>query len=148
MLALGAIAAYLAVRKFAHPIIVIGLLGVASPALVQTALAPTLYPEYDVHLISRAIRQSQDRGHLVANAGKYHDQYQFFGRLQQPLVELQEDTLKDWLQHHPTAYVVVYIKNLETLNGAAAIAAQPYRGKVVALDLLTHLKSVNLRQGD
>ena len=155
VLALGAIAAYLAVRKFAHPIIVIGLLGVASPALVQTALAPVLYPEYDVHLISRAIRQSQDRGHLVANAGKYHDQYQFFGRLQQPLVELQEDTLKDWLQNHPTAYVVMYIKNLETLNGAAAIAAQPYRGKVVALldaktalDLLTHLKSVNLRQGD
>jgi hypothetical protein len=154
VLALGAVAAF-ALRKFAHPIIVIGLLGVASPALVQTALAPALYPEYDVHPISRAIRQAQDSGHLVANAGKYHDQYQFFGRLQQPLVELQEESLKDWLQHHPAAYVVMYIKNLKTLNGARAVASQPYRGKLVALldaktalDLLTHLESVNLRQED
>ncbi len=154
VLALGAITAF-AVRKFAHPIIVIGFMGVAAPALVQTALAPALYPEYDVHPISRAIRQSQDSGHLVANAGKYHDQYQFFGRLQQPLVELQEGTIKDWLQQHPTAQIVMYIKNVEMLNGAAAVASQPYRGKVVALldaktalDLLTHIASGNLRQED
>ena len=155
VLALAAIAGYFAVRKGVSPLIGIGLLGMAAPALVQIALAPALYAEYDVHPISRAIRHAQDSGHLVVNVGKYHDQYQFFGRLQQPLVELQEDELKDWLQHHPAAYVVMYLKSLETLKGAATIASQPYRGKVVVLldaitasNLLTHLESVNLRQED
>ena len=36
-----------------------------------------------------AIKQVQDEGGRVANAAKYHAQYQFLGRLSVPLVELR-----------------------------------------------------------
>lgn len=129
----GAMAAYFFARKYAHPALILGLLGAVFPALVQLAAAPTLYPTYDVRPLARAIHQAQESGHLVAHAGKYHDQYHFFGRLQQPLLELHGSALNDWLKQHPTAVAVIYVKDMQALQGIRTISAQRYRGKVAAL---------------
>ncbi len=148
-----AIAAYVWERKLARPVVVMGLLGVALPALLQLAIAPTLYTAYDVRPLAYAIRQAQDQGHLVAHAGTYHDQYHFFGRLQQPLVALQEHALKDWLIRHPRDLVVVYVKDKRELQGLTAMALQRYRGKAAALldaknalDLLARPEGVSASQ--
>lgn len=133
VLAVGGAAAFFVGRRWAQPIIILGLVGVASPALLQIAVAPMLHAAYDVRPIAHAIRQAQDNGHQVAHVGKYHNQYQFFGRLQQPLVVVQENGLKDWLTQHPTALVVVYVSNAHQLGGVTTIALQQYRGKIAAL---------------
>ncbi|MEQ1591517.1 MAG: glycosyltransferase family 39 protein [Thiobacillaceae bacterium] len=120
-------------RRCAQPLILMGLIGAAFSALMQLAIARPLYASYDVRPMAHAIREVQDGGHVVAHIGKYHDQYQFFGRLQQPLVELQGDTPKAWLANHPAAYAVVYVKDTSGLQGTPTIVTQRYRGEVAAL---------------
>ena len=133
IMVVGAFAAYFVGRRFVSPVVVLGLMGVALPVLVQFAAAPMLYAAYDVHPMARAIQQAQHRGYLVAHAGKYHDQYHFFGRLEQPLVVLHGNALKDWLKQHPTAVAVLYVKDTHSLEGIPVIASQRYRGKAAAL---------------
>lgn len=132
MLAMG-IAAVVFGRRFARPMILVGLMGAVFSAFMQLAIARPLYASYDVRPMAHAIRQAQDGGHIVAHIGKYHDQYQFFGRLKQPLVELQGEASKIWLLSHPAAYAVVYVKDTSGLQGIPAIVAQRYRGEVAAL---------------
>lgn len=149
----GAMAAYFFARRVANHVLILGLLGAAFPALVQLAAAPTLYPAYDVRPLARAIHQAQASGHPVAHAGKYHDQYHFFGRLQQPLLELHGGALTDWLKQHPGGVAVIYIKDLQALQGIKTISVQRYRGKIAALldaknalDWLAATEDVTTRQ--
>jgi len=80
-----------------------------------------------------AIKQVQDEGRQVANAAKYHAQYQFLGRLEAPLVELQGGELPNWLVAHPDGYVVVYVKDSRILDTIPARHKQAYRGSAVVL---------------
>ena len=140
-LILGGMAVYFLGRQFAQPFVVLSLLGAVFPALLQLALARPLYAAYDVRPVAHAIRNAQDSGRLVAHVGKYHDQYQFFGRLEQALIVLQGDALKDWLTQHPDAYAVVYVKDTQRLHGVPVIESQRYRGEAAALvDAQTALK--------
>ena len=149
----AAMAAYFFARKFTNHVLILGLLGAAFPALVQMAAAPTLYPAYDVRPLARAIQQAQHSGRVIVHAGKYHDQYHFFGRLQQPLLELQGSALTDWLKQHPAALVVLYVKDARALQNVKTISVQRYRGRVAALldarnalDVLAVAQAVTTRQ--
>lgn len=120
-------------RRQQRPVIVLGLLGAAAPALAQLALAPAIYPRYDVRPLAQAIHQVQQQGHPVAHAGKYHAQYHFFGRLEQPLVVLQDAALQEWLTQHPTAYAVIYVRDPRVLADSVTRVTQAYRGKTAVL---------------
>jgi hypothetical protein len=80
-----------------------------------------------------AIRQVQTEGRPVANAARYHAQFQFLGRLEAPLAELQGEELRRWLAEHPDGYVVVYLRGKPDLNAIPARHKQPYRGHAVVL---------------
>ena len=69
----------------------------------------------------------------MANAARYHAQYQFLGRLEAPLVELKGSDLKPWLAAHPKDYVVVYLKDTRKLDAITARYKQAYRGGVAVL---------------
>jgi hypothetical protein len=69
----------------------------------------------------------------VANAARYHAQYQFLGRLEAPLVELQGAELARWLAAHPEGYAVIYLGDREDLDAIHARHKQTYRGGAVAL---------------
>ena len=147
VLILGGAAAYFLGRRFPRPLLVLSLLGAAFPALLQLALAWPFYPAYDVRPMAHAIHRAQASGHEVAHDGRYHDQYQFLGRLEQPLVELQGGAFDDWLKQHPNGCAVVYVKNLERLQGVSVIASQRYRGVAAALvDAQTALKLLRARE--
>jgi 4-amino-4-deoxy-L-arabinose transferase-like glycosyltransferase len=126
--------AYFLGRRFAKPLPVVALLGVAVSALLQLALAKPLYPAYDVHPIALAVHQAQESGRIVAHAGEYHNQYHFAGRLQKPLLALENDeALKRWLMDHPKDYAVLYFKNTKRLQDVGVLASQRYLGGVAAL---------------
>ena len=127
-----ALAAWLAVRRGAPPLPSLALLGAATLALVQLAAMRSIEPLYDVRPLAQAIRPLQVAGIPVANAAKYHDQYQFAGRLTAPLVELRGDAGR-WLAAHPEAYVVVYLDTAGALAGVPTLHRQRYRGGVAAL---------------
>ena len=111
----------------------LALLGAGTMALVQVAAMHALQPLYDVKPMARAIRAVQDEGRAVANIATYHAQYQFLGRLEQPLIELRGADVAPWLAAHPDAYAVVYLKDREGLAAITARHKQAYRGGAAVL---------------
>ena len=144
----GSTAAYFWHRNKPRSLVILGLAGAVLPMVAQLAVAPLIYPANDVRPMALAIRQGQDQGITVAHAGKYHDQYHFFGRLQKPLVAVPNEALTSWLIQHPQAWAVLYLRNKEVLTSKEILATQPYRGKTVvlvtakaALDILAHAEA-------
>lgn len=117
------------------PVPVLGLLSAASLMLVLTAVKPSIEPLYDIRPMAQAIHGLQQKGITVANLQGYHAQYQFAGRLQAPLVVLDQDTPQqiDWLRTHPQAYAVVYFSDARALDDLKALHRQRYRGGAIAL---------------
>ncbi|MDO9007309.1 MAG: glycosyltransferase family 39 protein [Thiobacillus sp.] len=120
-------------RRGVSPMLSLAVLGVGMLALVQFAAMRSIEPLYDVKPMALAIKQVQDAGIPVANAAKYHAQYQFLGRLNMPLVELRGAELAPWLAAHSHAYVVVYLKDTQRLAGIDARHKQLYRGGAAVL---------------
>lgn len=133
LLVAGGVAAYWAGRRTVRSVWNLALLGVLLVSLIQVGLVRSLYDSYDVRPLAAAIYRVQASGHPVAHLGKYHAQYQFLGRLTQPLVLLQGKASHDWLSAHPEAYAIVYVKDTQRLLGVPALASQRYRGDAAAL---------------
>jgi len=140
-----ALGSFFASRRFANPVVLLALLGVAVSASVQLTAMRTLSAAYDVRPMALAIHQVQEEGHLIAHDGFYNDQFHFAGRLQSPLHEVDSiEELKAWLTEHPDAYAVVYPKNVQRLQGIKATASQNYLdGLVALLDAQSALKYFN-----
>ena len=133
LLVLLAGAAWVAGRRGVSPVLNLAVLGAAVLALVQMAAMRSIDPLYDIKPLALAIKQVQDEGLPVANAARYHAQYQFLGRLEAPLVELQGTELTRWLAAYPEAYVVMYLKDTQNLDAIPARHKQAYRGGAAVL---------------
>jgi len=133
LLVLWALAAWILGRRGVQPVVNLALLGVAVLIVLQFTLMQSLRPFYDIKPMALAIKAVQDEGDRVANAAKYHAQYQFLGRLEAPLDELQGKELAPWLEAHPDGYVVMYLKDRRALESIPARYGQGYRGGAVVL---------------
>ena len=133
LLVLLALAVWLAGRRGFPAVPGLAMLGVGMLVLLQFAAMRSIDPLYNIKPMALAIRQLQEAGVPVANAAKYHAQYQFLGRLERPLVALQGIELTQWLAAHPEAYVVVYLKDQQRLEGIKARHLQKYRGGAAVL---------------
>ena len=144
LLMLLAAVAYGMGRRMEKPVAFMAVLGVMVSAFLQLTFLRPMYAAYDVYPMAQAIAKVQGAGHLVAHYGEYHNQYRFFGRLQQPLPEREGlEELKAWLAAHPGDYAVVYTKDLKRLQGANVVFAHPYlAGEAVLLDAATASKVV------
>jgi 4-amino-4-deoxy-L-arabinose transferase-like glycosyltransferase len=120
-------------RRGAAPLASLAALGAATVALAQVAAWHSIEPQFDIKPMAAAIRQVQDAGHPVVNVSRYHAQYQFLGRLRQPLAELHTQEARAWLQAHPQGYAVVYVRDRRDYAALDAPYKQVYRGHGVAL---------------
>jgi 4-amino-4-deoxy-L-arabinose transferase-like glycosyltransferase len=118
-------------RKEALRLPVLAFLGMGFFALVQFYIAPGAGRSYDMHPMANAIKQLQDKGMPVANLGKYHAQFQFAGRLEQPLAQLNADELPAWLERNPHGAVVAYASRRQ--EQPESLFSQPYRGEMAVL---------------
>jgi 4-amino-4-deoxy-L-arabinose transferase-like glycosyltransferase len=109
----------------------LAILGAALFALVQLYIAPGAARSYDMHPMAKTIKALQDKGTAVANLGKYHAQFQFVGRLEQPLAELAPSEFLAWLEKNPQGAVVVYVNRRRPLP--EFLFSQPYRGETAML---------------
>lgn len=128
-----ALIVWLAARRANSGVPGLSLLGVATFGLLLWTVSPSITPLYDIKPMAQAIRHVQDSGRQVANTARYHNQYQFLGRLNSPLVELRGDKLMPWLNAHPDDYAVVYLDHPEDARGIKTEFAQPYRGGAAVL---------------
>jgi hypothetical protein len=77
-------------------------------ATVYLAVVDLMAPQYRLQGLAAQLGELQQSGHDIAWLGRYHGQFQFLGRLRQPVQALTDKAgLRDWLAAHPDGYVVV-----------------------------------------
>jgi hypothetical protein len=106
---------------------------VALVVAVHLAARPMLAAAYDLGPLSKAIGEWQGQGRAIANFGKYHGQYQFLGRLQQPItpIGLKNGDEAAFLRDHGDGLIVSYHETVP--KEARPLWVQPYRGKLITV---------------
>lgn len=61
---------------------------------------------YDLKPLARLVGEKMKRGACVAFVGTYHGEFQFLGRLKEPVVELKGVSYKTYLKAHPDCLVI------------------------------------------
>lgn len=129
-----------------HPVWGAGLVAVALLWLLQPATVPVQYPlrmallsvtvmaiaeagilrigapDYDTKAASRFIAAAQAAGHPVASLARYHGEFGFYGRLTEPLQQLDPGGGTDWARAHPDGYLVIFGREPLEPHDAAAFA--------------------------
>jgi len=94
----------------------------------------SFFNRYDLHAISDAVKVKQDAGYQVIHYGKYHGQYQFIGRLQQPLVALEsKEAVADYAAKHDKVALITYEPESAPREKTDIFFQQPFRSKQVVL---------------
>ena len=90
---------------------------------------------YDLSAAGRFLASEQQAGRPVAHLGKYHGQFQFVGRLRQPLQSLSDnDAALAWAVAHPEGDVVVTTRNAPYhADGTEPRFAQRYRARWLSI---------------
>ncbi len=114
---------------------VLGLLmsSVAMVIIVHFGIIRVAMPAYDLRPISQAIARAQEAGLPIAHVGKYNGQFQFLGRLKQPLEVIGPAAIEAWADSHPDGRIVVYYRKWHAEQAGHAEYAQAYRGLGVVL---------------
>ena len=103
-----------------------GLVFALAFGVVYAGSMQALAPHYRLTAFAQQIAAVQARGAPVAHVGNYHAQFQFLGRLQQPLSVLHDEQLPAWIAAHPDGYVVYPCKRWQP--APTGVYGQPYRG--------------------
>jgi hypothetical protein len=123
-------------------------LALALTVLAQLGVVRPLAPAYDVTPMARQLKRLQLQGVPIAHEGKYHAQYQFAGRLEQPLEVISSQSLPAWFSRHPQGRAVVYVSSLKQAQALKPEFYQLYRGDVAVLvtqDQLARLSGVRVQ---
>jgi 4-amino-4-deoxy-L-arabinose transferase-like glycosyltransferase len=103
---------------------------------IQLVMLAAARPAFDLRPVSQYLRDLERQGIPLAHFGKYHGQYHFLGKLQQPFIVIRgREDVAAWLEDHPDAAAVHYLKpwSLELREDHAY--AQPYRGGALVISL-------------
>lgn len=126
-------------------------LSAAVIAITYTVIVVQLASAYDVRQMARRIADLQRAGFAVANAGRYHGQFQFAGRLTTPLTVLRSN--EDWQrfqEQYPSGYVVTYSRASESLGLAgaagAAVYSQRFRSRSMSLRRVDTLAALSFSE--
>jgi 4-amino-4-deoxy-L-arabinose transferase and related glycosyltransferases of PMT family len=92
---------------------------------------PHLRDAYDLGPISRVIAEYQKSGYDIAFAGDYAGEYNFSGRLKQPLAELHLNEVSAWTAAHPDGIVVTLLR--DELASFPPLFSQAQRGRTAVL---------------
>ncbi|HEO97964.1 MAG: glycosyltransferase family 39 protein [Campylobacterales bacterium] len=90
----------------------------------------------DLSNFSQQIAQLQEKGIPVLHDRKYHDQYHFIGRLQQPLIVVNNnEEIAHYAQKDPDTVIVTYERQrkIDWLNQALIIEKTDFKGKYAFL---------------
>jgi 4-amino-4-deoxy-L-arabinose transferase-like glycosyltransferase len=97
-------------------------------SLVQASLASAALPYYDLRPVSRYLQERKETGVPLAYLGKYHDQFQFYGRLTHPLTVLTERDAPAWAEGHPEGLLIAYYDEDVPEVPVQPLIRSPHRG--------------------
>jgi hypothetical protein len=95
--------------------------------------SPLLNQAYDISQLSKLIYKFQEKGEVVSYIGKYHNQFQFQGRLKKSLTILNQNNLKYHIEKYEDALVIMKLHHLNDFILKKSVYIQPFRGKFLVL---------------
>lgn len=96
-------------------------------ALVHAAITPVLKAQFDFTPTAKLLGQAQRAGNKIAFLGEYQLQFQFAGRLQEPVEVLGEAGARAWALAHPRELLVVNTREAWTHPGPQPVLQQRFR---------------------
>ncbi len=88
---------------------------------------------YDTNPMATRLAVLQDQQVPIAIVAKYHGEFQFTGRLTQPIDSLKKDKVKHWLTNNPTGQLIVYTESPIALERQIVEYDNAYRGRHISL---------------
>jgi len=114
-------------------------------AFALGGLVPALVPYNDVRPVAVRIAALQSQGIPVAFFGKYHAQFNFVGRLAQPVDIVDDADLGDWVVRHADGIVIETEREQHHRGPGGPDLEEPFRGGFITLwkgdNLLAHHRS-------
>jgi hypothetical protein len=104
--------AWFVVRRLDRRVLALAAGSAAICGMALVAFARFSAPAYDVTPAAQRIAEAVARGVPVAVVGDYHGQFQFAGRLREPLPTLEHAAVAHWLADHPDGRLVVNVRRL------------------------------------
>ncbi len=112
---------------------------IAAASLLGSAAAYALfalafYPAFDMRPAAQVLAHAEAQGHAIGNLGLYDGQFEFMGRMTQPVARLYEGgSLQRFAARHPHGLVLAYPDRLVAADLRYAELVQPYRGTWLVL---------------
>jgi len=98
--------------------------------------AQNFLADLDLSTFSKKIASLQQKGIPVAHDQKYHDQFNFLGRLHDPIIVLtSKDKIAEFIQEHPDAMIITYRKkkDMNKVNQNLITDKTGFKGKYAIL---------------
>lgn len=108
VIGIGVAVGWLAIPSLTQRIANVAVTVTVLTALVLLAAGWELNPHYELSGAARVVAQAQQQGQPVAHVGPYAGQFQYLGRLTQPLAVLTPEDAPAWLAANPNGLVVTY----------------------------------------
>ncbi|MDM5271846.1 glycosyltransferase family 39 protein [Sulfurovum sp. zt1-1] len=129
---------YLIRKKFSSQQKMITLVSLSTVLVVFVTHLPihNFLSQLDMSRFSKSIAILQEKGIPVLHYKKYHDQYQFAGRLHQPLIVVYDNKeIDNYIQKNPNAMFITYEKqkNMQKVNQDLIIEKTDFKGKYALL---------------
>ena len=102
------------------------LMSITVPSVLAITYLDINAPRFDTKPIAQMIAQlRQENKNVAFYTGKYHDQFQFTGRLIEPLTLLRSpDALKNWIEQNKAGFVLV---DSEKVPASVLVYSHSYR---------------------
>jgi hypothetical protein len=126
--------AWLPHARWRHAVPAMTLVMVVLVSVVHAGIGRAAAPAYSTVAAGTTLARLHAEGRAVAHVGKYHGQYQYSGRLSQPLEVIAAASVDGWLSGHPGGRVLMYYQDPpQPLPGQQFELVQPYRGGYLAI---------------
>ena len=112
----------------------IAVVAVSTVVMLHMSAAPAFSLAYDLEPAALRVKAWQDQGRPVAYIGKYHGEFQFLGRLTQPLASTASMAQgKNWAAQNPSGVIIATLRKADIPSQPTPISVQPYRGKYLVM---------------
>jgi 4-amino-4-deoxy-L-arabinose transferase-like glycosyltransferase len=126
-------------RRAVQAVIPFSVSSMAVVLLFYGVFLQTAWPAYNVAPVAQLIARLQQRGLPVAVVGGYHNQFQFLGRLQKPLADLDAVQLGAWRQAHPDGRAVLRTSKKPDSSDSGLEYMHRFRSQWVSIWRVDHL---------
>ena len=112
----------------------ISAVSLAAACVAYVLFAQTFWVRFDLRPAAERISQLQRAGIAVAHFQIYENQFQYLGRLQQPLDIVIGGTLNQWAATHPDGRIIHYTNELTADDLRYAELVQPFRSSWLLIE--------------